>query len=104
LSHEVREAEIRTRLAVLKQRSYGELEALPECSSEDVSVHGVAAHITTYREGEPPGPLRIIVQFSTSPRRFLGVFHIRQVTARGFKVEPLGGTEGLSEEQLHYYM
>lgn len=103
LPHEAMVSQIRTRLALLRQRSYSELEALPGWSSEELTVNGVAADITTYREGEPPGPLRIIVQFSTKPKRFLGVFHTRQKVAEGFEIEPQGGTEGLPEEDLHYY-
>lgn len=104
LPHEAMLSEIRTRLAVLRQRSYSELEALPEWSSEELTVNGVAADITTYREGEPPDPLRIIVQFSTKPKRFLGVFRTHQAVAEGFQMEPHGGTEQLPEKDLYYYM
>ena len=104
LPEEAMRSEVRSRLAVLRQRSYSELQALPEWSSDELTVEGVAADTTTYREGEPPGPLRIIVQFSTKPRRFLCVLRLRQVVAEGFEMQPDGGTEELSENELHYYM
>lgn len=97
-------SEIRARLAVLRHRSYSELQGLPQWSSEELIVNGVAADITTYREGEPRGSLRIIVQLSTKPKRFLRVFHTRQVMAEGFEIEPHGATRQLPDRDLDYYM
>lgn len=95
---------IRSRLVGLRDRPYRELQDLPEWSSEELVVDGVAADITTYREGEPPWSLRIIVQLSTKPKRFLGFFRTRQVLAEGFEIPPGGEAKPLLEKDLYHYM
>lgn len=104
LSHEAMISAIRSRLEALQRQPYGELKNRPECSSEELVVDGLDADITTYREGEPPGSLRIIVQLSTKPKRFLGLFHRRQVLAEGFEIPPGGEAKPLPEKDLYYYM
>jgi hypothetical protein len=97
-------SEVQNRLAVLKQRPYSELQDLPEWSSEQLTLDGIDANITTYREGGPPDSLRIIVQFSTKPKRFLLVFRTRQVVAEGFEIYSSGAIQELPEKDLYYYM
>ena len=95
---------IQQRLADLRPRPLRDLEALPAWASEEIVVDGVPAELTTYREGGGSEALRVIVQFSTKPKRFLLFFHSRQVLAEGFTVTANGAIEELPESELYDFM
>jgi hypothetical protein len=95
MSQEAAGAELRNRVQALQARSRGELAVLPEWSSEDTVVEGLPSRITTYREKDDEGRLRIILQLSTNEKPFLVIFQSRQVFVEGFEVLPDGGIRPL---------
>jgi hypothetical protein len=56
------EEELRRRVAALRGKSYAELLALPDFSSEDATVGGRKVVYSVYREKSPDGRLLILVR------------------------------------------
>jgi len=104
LSDETMRREVRRRLEPLRTRPYVELKDLPEFSTEDVVVEGIGAEITIYREGSAPGPVEIVVQFTTESEPILRFFRMSQVVAEGFRVYPDGAVSDVLERELYYWM
>ena len=97
-------SQIRQRLEALRALPFSDLQALPAWKSEETFVEGVSAGITTYREGSGSETLKIIVQFSTKPERFLLIFRFRQVLADGFEVRPDGTVLNVPASEIHGFM
>lgn len=104
LSNETMRRELRIRLESLRQRGYDELSGLPERATEEVVVERTGARVTIYREGCPPGPLKVVAQFSTDPQPFLRFLSSSQVVAEGFRAYPDGTIEEMAEKELHTWM
>jgi hypothetical protein len=81
------EEELRSRLATLRGKSNAELLALPDFSSEDVTVDGVKVIYSVYREKYPDGRLLILLR---SDRRSF-VWFGGSGTTEGFWAAPDGG-------------
>jgi hypothetical protein len=55
-------AELRTRLAVLRGKSFDQLVSLPESRTEEASVLGKPVKFTVFREHQTDGSLLILVR------------------------------------------
>ena len=94
------QSELRRRVAALEIRSYAELLALPEASTESAFILNKTVKLTTFRESHPNGRLLVLVR-SDRPI-FLGLGSAGRT--EGFWIEPSGAkTPALHEEIAEYY-
>jgi hypothetical protein len=85
LREQAAEAEIQSRLAALRRLPFAELSRMPEWRTEESVLVDEPVRITTYRELVSSGLLRVVVQLSTKPQRFLMFVSTHQVFAQGFE-------------------
>lgn len=94
------QSELRRRVGALEVRSYSELLALPEATTESEFLLGKLVKFTTFRESHSSGRLLVLVR-SDRPI-FLGLGSAGRT--EGFWIEPSGAkTAALHEEIAEYY-
>ena len=94
--------QVRFQLDKLKERPFEELAALPSWSGEEVRFGDFSASLTTYRDNEPDGRLRIVVQFM--PKGTAEDLIWRGVYAEGFWITPAGDITVLPDRFRYAYM
>jgi hypothetical protein len=90
---------VKARSASLQERSFEELNALPECETEEISVLGKAVSLTTYRSKHNVEQLLIVVQ--ALRETLYGV--TAQISVEGFIVSSSGEKVDAAEEMLWDY-
>ena len=84
------------RLATLRQKSFGELAALPEVHSEELPVLGKPIRLSTFRENQDVNHLLIVVQ--AFRETLLGIS--AQISVVGFVISCSGQVTPAPEEAL----
>jgi hypothetical protein len=79
-------AELRARVAVLRERSVAELRALPPHQEEELFIDGSPTRMTTIIEEQPDGTLIVLIRSDT--RRWGGL--IVSGSTEGFVILPDG--------------
>jgi hypothetical protein len=94
------ESLVRARLAALRSKPFGELQALPEVHTDQVLVHEKPVNFSVFREAQESGRVLIAVQ---AFRKTLGGMST-QICVEGFLAAPSGELTEATEELLWDYM
>jgi hypothetical protein len=89
----------KARSASLQERSFEELDALPECETEEISVLGKPVSLTTFRSNQSVDQLLIVVQ--AFRETLFGI--TAQIYVDGFVVSASGEKVNATEEMLWDY-
>ena len=88
----------KARSASLQDRSFEELDALPECATEEISVLGKPVSLTTFRKHSLDQLLIVVQAFRET---LFGM--TAQIYVDGFVVSPSGEKVNATEEMLWDY-